>query len=46
MIYVVYWEWCWLYSLTAAGSEDLRYLSFTHRACVLDQFIKTLPVCS
>ena len=27
---VVYWEKCWLYSLTEAGRKDLWYLSFTH----------------
>ena len=30
MRFIGYWEQCWLYSLTAAGGKDLRYLSFTH----------------
>ena len=37
-----YWEQCWLYSLTAAGRKDLRYLSFTHFGCI-SLLLKELP---
>ena len=35
-------EQCWLYSLTAAGRKDLRYLSFTHLGCI-SLSLKELP---
>ena len=38
----VFREQCWLYSLTAAGRKDLRYLSFTHLGCI-SLLLKELP---
>ena len=38
----VYMEQCWLYSLTAAGGKDLRFLSFTHLGCI-SLLLKELP---
>ena len=38
----VYMEQCWLYSLTAAGRKDRRYLSFTHLGWI-SLLLKELP---